>query len=156
MDKNHSEYLEISFPRWFRICLAFCGIFTILLFAFYIVWVAYNGQLASRLLRCAIFTSVIVGIVWFFLKILFYSVTATDRGLEADNIVGANKVFLWDEIVEVRRPRFGIPHDATYVISRNNGKLLLVRSMKNYKEFIQLIKDRAANLQNFHFDTGPK
>ena len=156
MDKNHSGYLEISFPRWFRMFLAFCGIFTILLFAFYIVWVAYNGQLASRLLRCAISATVIVGIVWFLLKILFYSVTATDSGLETDNIVGANKVFLWDEIVEVRRPCFGIPHDATYVISRNKGKLLLVRSMKNYRESIQLIKDRAANLQKYHFDIGPK
>lgn len=147
MAENNSANLKISFPRWFRGFLTFCGIFTILLFAFYIVWVAYNGQLASRLLRCTVIASVIVGIVWFFLKILFYSVTATDSGLETDNIVGANKVLLWDEIVEVRRPRFGIPHDATYVISRNKGKVLLVRSMKNYKELIQLIKVRTPNLQ---------
>lgn len=147
MDKNHSGYVKISFPRWFRIFLTFCGILTILFFAFYIVWVVYNGQLASQLLSCAIFSSIILGGFWFFSKILFYSVTVTDRGLETDNIVGSNKLFLWDEIIEVRRSRFGIPVDFTYVISKNKGKLLLVRSMKNYKELIQLIKVRAPNLQ---------
>jgi len=151
MVKKHSENLKISFPRWVVIFFSFCGIFTILFFAFYIIWVVYNGQLSSQFFRCAIFFSVILGAFWVFLKILFYSVTATERGLETDNIVGSNKLLLWDEIVEVRRPRFGIPVDFSYVISKNKDKLLLIRSMKNYKKLIQLIKLRAQNLQKFQF-----
>lgn len=147
MDKNHNGYVKISFPNWLRLFLTFCGIFTILFSAFYIVWVAYNGQLASQLFRCAIFFSIILSGFWFFLKILFYSVIITDRGLKTDNIIGSKKSFLWDEIVEIRRPRFGFPVDFAYVISKNKGKLLLVRSMKNYKELIEMIRVRAPNLK---------
>jgi len=80
------------------------------------------------------------------IKLLFYSVTGTKRGLETNNIFGSNKIVKWDEIMEVRRPRFGIPNDFSYVISGKTEKLLLIRSMKNYKELIQLIKERAINL----------
>ena len=151
MVKNHIANLKISFPRWFVIFLTFCGVFTIMFSTFYIAWVVYKNQLTSRPFSCALFFILILSIFWFFSKILFYSVTATDSGLQTDNIVGSNKLFPWDEIVEVRRPRFRIPKDASYVISKNKDKLLLVRSMKNYKELIQLIKVRAPNLQKCRF-----
>jgi hypothetical protein len=139
----------MSFPKWLRITLTFCGTFTILFSVFYIVWATYNGQFFSQLLRCAIFFSMILGGFWFFAKLLFYSVTATERGLETDNILGSNKLFLWDEIVEIRRPRFGVPYDATYVISKNKAKLLLVKSMNNYSELIDVINVRAVNLRPY-------
>lgn len=147
MDKNHSENLKTSFPRWFRSFLTFCGMFMILFSMFYIVRATSKGLSASEIRNAAIFISIVLSGIWLFLKILFYSVTATDKGLETDNIVGSNKSFLWDEIVEVRRPRFRIPADFSYVISSNKEQLLLVRSMKNYKELIQLIKAKAPNLK---------
>jgi len=147
MTKKHSENLRISFPRWFVILLSFCGTVTIMFSVSYIGWVIYSGQLTSRLFRTVIFFSLVLGIFWFLSKILFYSVTATEGGLETDNIVGSKQMFLWDEIVEVRRPRFRIPKDASYVISKNKDKLLLVRSMTNYKELVQMIKVRALNLK---------
>lgn len=151
MGKHQSSNLKVSFPKWFVIFISICGILTISFCLFYMIWVIYHGQLASQLWRCAVLLSLLVIALWIFTKILFYSVTATERGLETANIVGASKSFQWDKIVEVRRPRFGIPKDASYVISKNKDKLLLVRSMKNYKELIELIKARAANLQKCRF-----
>ena len=76
-------------------------------------------------------------------KILFYSVVATESGILSFNSFGEGKLFDWTEIIEVKRPRFGIPYDFTYVISTDNEKMLLVRSMQNYKELIELIKAKA-------------
>ena len=106
MVKNHSGNLKISFPRWVVIFFSFCGIFTILFFTFYIIWVVYNGQLASRLFRCAIFFSVILGAFWVFFKILFYSVTATERGFTKASVAGPPSP----------KKSFGEPPPATIVI----------------------------------------
>ena len=147
LDNHQARNLKVSFPKWFMIFVSICGILTISFCLFYIIWVIYHGQLAYQLFRCSIFFSIILCGFWLSLKVLFYSVTATERGLETSNIVGPNKLFLWKEIVGVRRPRFGVPVDFSYVISKNKDKLLLVRSMKNYKELIELIKARAPNLK---------
>ncbi len=143
---ERGKNLKMNFPIWLVISFSFCGVFTILFFAFYIIWVLYNGQLASRLFNCSVGFVVILGAIWVFLKVIFYSVTVTDEGLKTSNIIGKSKLFRWDEIVDLRRPRFGIPGDFNYVISRNNDSLLLVRSMQNYKELIDLIKVRSPNL----------
>ena len=147
MTGNYSGILKSSFPRWFRVFLSFCEVFMILFSAFYIYRATSNGLTAVEIRNFVIFSSIVLGGFWIFAKFLFYSVSATKRGLETDNVFGQKKLFLWNEIVEVRRPRFGIPYDFSYVISENQDKLLLVRSMKNYKELIQLIKARAPNLQ---------
>jgi len=142
----NNKYIRSSTPKLHKIILVFCGTFTILISVFYIVWVAYNGQMIYRLSRCLIFIIIIISF-WFFLKILFYSVTASDKGIEAANIIGKKYMFLWGEIVEVRRPRFGFPVGFAYVISKNNEKMLLIRNKNNYKELIQFIKKMAPNLK---------
>ena len=80
-------------------------------------------------------------------RILFYSVIATDKGLQIRNLFGPSKSIIWDEVIEIRRPRFGIPGDFTYVFLADKKKIVLVRSMNNYKKLIQLIKERAPNLK---------
>ena len=147
MVKMQSDDLKISFPMLFIALMSFCGLLTALGIGLYIFRVIYYGQMSSQLFPCLFGFFVILIILLFLLKILFYSVTATKKGLITANIIKSNKFLQWNEIVEVRRPRFGIPVDASYVISRNEGKLLLVRSMKNYKELIQMIKDKAPNLK---------
>jgi hypothetical protein len=72
---------------------------------------------------------------------------ATDKGLVTNNLFGQSKSVRWDEIIEVKRPRFGIPADVTYVLSAKKKKVFLIRSMKNYNALIQLIKQRSTNLQ---------
>jgi hypothetical protein len=147
MSKMHSEHVKTYTSRWVRILGTVCGIFTIFFFGFYIAWLIYNGQLISQLSRCLILFSVILLIIWSYSKTLYYTVTATDRGLETDNIIGTNKLILWEDIIEVRRPRFGFPVNFTYVISKNRDKLFLIRNKNNYKELIKYIKEKASNLK---------
>lgn len=147
MAKMHSEYVKSGTSRWLRILGTFCGVFTVLFFLFYIFWVVYNGKFVTQISRCVFLFIIILFIIWSFSKTLYYTVTATDRGLETDNIVGTNKMFLWEEIIEVRRPRFGFPVNFTYVISKNEDKIFLIRNRNNYKELIQSIKEKATNLK---------
>ncbi len=93
------------------------------------------------------FLIIIIIIVWSYSKTLYYTITATNKGLETDNIVGANKSYLWEEIIEVRRPRFGVPVNITYVISINEDKSILIRNRNNYKEIVETIKGKAFNLK---------
>jgi hypothetical protein len=147
MNKMHSEYVKSGTSGWLRILGTFCGVFTVLFFLFYIVWVIYNGKFVTQISRCVFLFIIILFIIWSYSKTLYYTVTATDRGLETDNIVGTNKLFLWEEIIEVRRPRFGFPVNFTYVISKSEDKIILIRNRKNYIELIQSIKEKATNLK---------
>ena len=110
----------------------------------YTFFVIYNNKgitLFGFLLLLFLF-----GAFWL-IKYLFYSVTATSDGLIADSKFGRNKNIPWHEIIEVRRPRFGIPYEFTSVISKNRDKIYLLKSMTYYKELIDLIKERAPNLR---------
>ncbi|MBW1788631.1 MAG: hypothetical protein JRK53_18755 [Deltaproteobacteria bacterium] len=148
MDKKRNERMEISYPMWLIIFIAFCGIGTILMVTYYIVLGIYNGKIFSNLLILTFITvSWVLINVWFLLKIVFYSVIATSKGIKSNNLIGPDKFFPWDEILEVRKPIYGIPPDAIYVISKDNEKLMLLRGMKNIDEFIQLIKEKAPNLK---------
>jgi len=143
MDRNQNTLIKTSFPRWFVIFISFCLVITLPLSTIYTVVVIYNNGLSVFGILLLTF---VLAEFWF-LKFLFYSVTATEKGLEAANLLGSNKSFIWDEIVKVRRPPLGIPYDFSYVVSKNKEKMLLVRSMQNYKELIELIKVRSPNLQ---------
>jgi len=147
MNKNCGN-LRTYFPRWFAVLYTFCGICTLLFFAVYIIWLINKGLLGSDIFSFLIFLIAIISGLWVFSSLLFYSVAATDKGLITNNLFGESKSVLWDEIVEVRRPRFRIPADFTYVLTTKKKKILLVRSMKNYKALIQLIKERSGNLQS--------
>jgi hypothetical protein len=147
MDKKSNKIIKVSYPIWVLILFTFCGIGSIPILSYYIIWTIEKSLFFSRLwqvLFCSIF---IPAIIWFLFKITFYSVSATERGLETANIIGSKKYFQWGEIIEVQTPKFGLPFDISYVISINKGKLLLIRSMKNYKKLIQLIKLKAPNLK---------
>ena len=126
MAKEENNNIRSSFPVWFVVSMTFCGIVTALGVGAHIIGLIYHGYFFSKLLRFSFGLVLILGIVWFFAKILFYYVTGSERGLETNNIVGSGKLFLWDEIVEIQKPRFGIPVDFTYVISKNNKKIMLI------------------------------
>ena len=125
--------------------LGICWLIALFFSIFYVYKVLYGNLLVSLNLSVILFIVVLGGFCFF--KLLFYSVTATKKGLETAKPIGSNQSFTWEEIIEVRRPRFGIPYDFSYVISKNKEKLLLVRSMQNYKELVELIKTKAPNLQ---------
>lgn len=146
----YNENLTSKTPSWLRMVVLFCGIVTVLFCAFYITWAIYNGQLLLQIYRCTVLFIVILIIVFSYSKILFYSVTAKEKGLETDNIIGTNKFFQWEEIMEVRRPRFGFPVNFTYVVSKDEDSIFLIKNRKNYEALVQRIKEKASNLRVFN------
>lgn len=143
------ESIKSDTTRIQKIVLSCSGIFTILFSLSYIFIVIFRGRLLVSPIRFILFTLIIFLSIWFLLKILFYSVTATAKGLETDNIIGIKKKFHWEDIIEVRRPRFGFPLLFTYVISNNEDRIVLVKNKQNYKELIQYIKKKATNISVF-------
>jgi hypothetical protein len=90
---------------------------------------------------------IIVSGLWFFNKVLYYSIIVLPQGISSNKLVGGGYLVKWEEIVEVKRPKFGIPYDAIYIVTYKNKKILLVRGMKNYLKLIKLIKVKAPNLR---------
>ncbi len=147
MIERPNVFITSSVAQWQRIFGIFCGISIILLFGFYTVQFIYNNPSDARVLRALLLFGVVVLMVGSYAKTLFYTVSATDRGLETDNIIGAPQLLLWDDIIAIRRPRFGFPVNHTYVISKNEDKLLLIKSNDRYRELIEYIKENAPNLE---------
>jgi hypothetical protein len=134
---------KIGFPKWFVIFMLVDYAIVIPILSVYTFFVIYNNKgitFYGFLLLLFLF-----GAFWV-IKYLFYSVTATSKGLVTDSKFGRNKTVLWDEIVEIRRHRFGIPYEFTSVITKEGKKLYLLRSMSHYKELIEFIKSKAINL----------
>ena len=142
------ENIKINYPRWFSICMTFCGIVTIGICSTYIVWVIINGIFGQRLWRITFSASLITLITWFLLRIVFYSVQASEEGLRSNAIMGKRIFVAWKDIIEIRKPKFNIPHDAVYVITNSNKKLMLVKGMKNLDKMITAIKLNSPNLRN--------
>lgn len=143
--------LRVCFPKWVIISYSICAIGTLFFFIGYIIKIINENSFIAQSLKFLLFLGVVVVSFWLLFKIVFYSVTATDKGLETSNLFGSNKSVNWEEIVAVRKPIFGIPADFTYVFTINKKKLLLVKSMNNYKELVQLIKEKSPNLQKCEF-----
>ena len=148
MTEMSENYVRSESPKWLRIVGASFEIITFSFSLFYILWLVYSGQFVAHISRCLILFIIIILIIWHHLKILYYTVTASNRGLETDNIVGKKKAFLWEQIIEVRRPRFGFPVNFTYIISTNEDKIFLIKNRNNYKEIIQSIEENAPNLKS--------
>ena len=146
----HNKNIISKAPNWIRIVALFFGIFTVLFSTFYIAWVIYNGQFLSQIYRCTVLFIAIMIIVFSYSKTLYYSVTATEKGIETENAFGKNKNVQWEEIIEVRRPRFGFPVNFTYVIKKDEDRIFLIKNRKNYDAIVQRIKEKAPNLRLFN------
>lgn len=147
MTDSQNVILKISFPIFFKIFLLICCVGILFLSGFYFYKIATH-QLQISYFICSVFLFLDLAGFWIILKLLFYSVTATNKGIEARNIVVRNIKIQWGDIIEIRRPRLGVPKDISYIITKNNNKLLLIRSMNDYSKIIKLIKERALNLKN--------
>ncbi len=139
---------KIGFPKWFVIFMVIDYSIVMPILIVYTFFSIYNNRGISLFSFVLLFFLFLA--TWLF-KYLFYSVTATSQGIVTDNNFGKNKTIHWDKIVEVRRPRFGIPYEITSVISKEGDKLYLLKSMTHYKELIELIKERAQNLKKYRY-----
>ncbi|MBN2179215.1 MAG: hypothetical protein JW743_07270 [Deltaproteobacteria bacterium] len=147
MIEKRNGFLKSSTPQWQRKFAIFCGIAMILLCGYYIAQVYSANQWSHQLLKALLLFGIVLLILGSYAKTLFYTVSATERGLETDNIIGVPQLLLWDDIIAIRRPRFGFPLNHTYVISKNGDKLLLIKSNDRYKELAEYIRENAPNLE---------
>ena len=151
MLKENCTFLKVSFSRWYVALVGCCGLLTVVLSLAYLIYTVLHGEFFERLLRCSAFAVVLLSLLWFLARILFYAVYATERGIRTENILNKKELIPWDEIVEIKRPRIGIPKDAIYLITNNHQKILLIKSMNNYSRLLELIKTRAPNLRSKDF-----
>ena len=149
MPKNQNALIKSSSPRWFVNWIIFCWVFLLLICAFYIFRiVTFYGLNYSHIVMCAFLIIITFGGVWFISCVLFHTTTATEEGIETTNpILKSKKSCTWHEIIDVRKPRLGIPASFRYAILEKNKKILLIKGIPNYEKIIELIKLRAPNLK---------
>jgi len=145
MVKQDKVLVQASLPRWFKTFYAIDLPVMLLLFTF--VWIQFSrdGFTLSEILG-SLFLLIIATLGLWLTPAFLSSITATESGLELHGLWGVRRNFSWNDIVKVSRPRFGIPREFTYVVSKSGEKMILLRSMKGYSELLELIQSRAPNL----------
>jgi hypothetical protein len=138
---------KVRYAVWFLILSSVCGITTFYYCSKYLYWVVDQNLILERKFISTTCIMIIVSGLWFFNKVLYYSIIVLPQGISSNKLVGGGYLVKWEEIVEVKRPKFGIPYDAIYIVTYKNKKILLVRGMKNYLKLIKLIKVKAPNLR---------
>jgi hypothetical protein len=147
MAHNDEEDLKMCFPIWFVAFTTFCEVGTALFALVYILHASKKGLSWSDIWKILLLLSIIIGGIWVSSKILFYSVTATKRGLVSKNLLRSSNFISWNEIIDFQTPRFGFASQGGYVISDKGEKMMLMEEMKNYTELINVIQTRSPNLK---------
>ena len=126
--------------------MCFCFVQTISILFFSIVNKIFEkASISISVILTSAF--ILFGGVWLF-SVLFSCVLATENGLEYINPFRKGQFIAWGDIVEVKKPLFKIPNECSYVISKKGTeKIILMRSKKNYRQMIGLIKERSLNLK---------
>ncbi len=137
---------KTNFPIWFQI--VFLVSLLVMIESSYPFFIhTINSEITTRsLVGCSFYLIIISGGLWFLVRVVMYSVTASESGLTASCMMITKVHFTWDEILEIKRHRYLKSGDITYVILKNKKKLLLVRSMTNYEIIINLVKANSPNL----------
>lgn len=147
MPENPKIILKIHYPTWFILFYTICFLGCVYYFTRYFIWVYSNHLILNRLWQTASLSLILIIGIWFLFKVVFYSVIATNKGIENRPLVGAKKYFSWLEIIEVRRPKFKMPYDAIYIVTETNKKMMIMKGMKNLNQMIGLIKNMSPNLR---------
>ncbi len=141
------KYLfSVAFPAWFKITFTICYLWILRLPFNYVFFIISKGLFVVRKMECIVIILSCLIVSWFLLKIIYYSIEIYEEGIELKHFCITHKKVTWKEIVQIKKPLFKVPVDFVYIILNTNEKLLLIKSMNNYKKFICLIKERAINL----------
>jgi hypothetical protein len=136
--------IEVRYPTWFRTFYGVCAAGTVII----CVRVAALTIGRDRGMNGAIvLTATLLAIMLYGIRIVFRSLVATEHGLELRVIGSAPARMPWADIHAVRRPTFGIPKDAAYIVSRSGRRLMIARSMSGLPELLALIERKAPHLQ---------
>jgi hypothetical protein len=80
--------------------------------------------------------------VWM-LRNAFSTILVSSRGFEVHRIWWLKRKVLWDDIVKVSLPPFGIPIDNIRIHLKDGRKVILAKSMKGRRELLQLIETKS-------------
>lgn len=138
--------LKVSFPLWFRVLYAVGGPYVMLSICFALLNLARN-EITLFLILKAGFLILIVGLGLWAVQFFFSTIYVTASGIHRRGILGTRQTFTWNEIKTVARPRFGIPGDAAYIISKNGKKITFARGMSGYMELLRVIQEKAPNVK---------
>jgi len=150
------ELIKVSFPLWFRVFYSIGGPIVLGSICLTLVKFGRDGFTPLETLKAGFFLF-IVALGFYATRIFFSTVYAKESGIQRHGLLGGRQALSWDEITTVARGRFGIPHDAAYIISANGQKIVIARSMSGYCELLHVIESRARNLtpNSFHRIFGP-
>ena len=98
--------------------------------------------------------------VFFFISILligisifkqaFKTITITKSGVKSSDKLGRDKLLLFDEISEIRKPWFARRGDLFVIVSKSGEKIVFSKLMRNYNKIIAIIHNKTGcRLVNF-------
>ncbi len=145
--KNSSEVLITSFfPKWFLWLIFISWVGSNLLFVIgIVVFVSNDQEIYTKYL--IVFLLIFLGGIWMS-GFVFSKATAQAEGLYLDNPFKQREFVAWENIIEIRKPQLKIPYDFIYVISRSGKKITLIKSMKNFKQLLEVIQTKAKNINH--------
>jgi len=142
---NETILFKVSFPLWLRAFYAIGGPLLLLPIS-----IALLNTVRDEFTLFAIFKGgfliLVVGASLWMVSILFSTIYVTASGIHRRGLLGTRQTFTWKEIKTVERPRFGIPGDAAYIISKNGEKMMFARGMSDYTKLLRLIQEKAPNM----------
>lgn len=88
----------------------------------------------------------IVAAACYMIPIFLSTIYANEFGIELRQFSKTKEQFSWKQIETVVQPRFGIPHDVSYIVLANGKRIAVGRSMSGYNELLEMIQARSPNL----------
>ena len=80
----------------------------------------------------------------------FKTITVTKSGVESSDKLGRDKLLLFEEISEIRKPWFARWGDLLVIVSKSGEKIFFSKLMRNYDKIIAIIhKKTGCSLVNF-------
>lgn len=91
-----------------------------------------------------------LGIGFIIFKQAIITITVTESGVELSDKLGRDKLFLYEEISEIRKPWFARWGDLFVIVSKSGKKILFSKLMRNSDKLIAIIHGKTGcRLNNF-------
>jgi len=103
--------------------------------------------------ECFLLGIVIIG--FYATPFISSAIHVRDWGIEFQRFSRVVQKVTWDRIL-IRRPRFGIPYDFSYIVLDNEERILVLRNAHGYSELIRLIQSKSRTFMAKESAIGPK
>ncbi len=128
------KQFKVAFPTWFKVMFTICYIWLLKLPVGYILQIVKRNLFYERLFEISFIVGLCLLITWFIFRFIYCSIEVTDRKLTLKYFGITKRQILWNEIIEIKRPRFNFPYDFSMLLLKSNQNIYLIRSMKNFKK----------------------